>query len=123
MKLKVLITILLLCFCSVSFGQDYKSNLTSVKTIDDQLLEEKYDANEEVAVADRLVLKTSVEKISEKDKQFFSRKEWRKIKKQLLKNKKRISKSKEAIHTTKIMDTVFIEIPIKNNLRSSLSGW
>ncbi len=120
MKLKVLITILMLCICSISFGQDFKSNLTSVKTIDDQIQEKEFSTDREVIVADRLLLKTPIDNISRKDKQFYSKKEWRKIKKQLFKNRKRISKLE--IHTSKEVDTIYLDIPAYST-ESSLSGW
>ncbi|MBQ0735080.1 hypothetical protein [Aquimarina celericrescens] len=121
MKLKILITISLLCICSISFGQDFKNDLTSVKTIDNKIQEKKY-SSDDIATADRLLLKTSLENISKKDKRFFSKKEWRKIKKQLLKNKKRLSKLEDGIHTYKAIDTIYLDAP-SNSTKSSLSGW
>jgi len=68
-----------------------------------------------------LVVKTSVKNISKKDKQFFSKKEWKKIKKQLLRNKKRISTTENAIHTYRIIDTVYVDIKPFSR-KSSLSN-
>ncbi|MEB3343989.1 hypothetical protein U6A24_00875 [Aquimarina gracilis] len=122
MKLKILMTISCLCVCSIFYGQDFKNDLTSVKTIDNQIQENKYSSDDVSVTTDRLVLKTSMDNISKKDKQFFSKKEWRKIKKQLLKNKKRISKIEGGIHTYKTIDTIYVDIE-SYPTRSSLSGW
>ncbi|GAA4277103.1 hypothetical protein [Aquimarina mytili] len=121
MKLKLLMTFSLLWVCSASFSQEFKGYLTSVKSIDDQIQEERY-STDEVPTVDRLVFKSPIENISRKDKQFFSKKEWRKIKNQLKKNKKRISKLQDGIHTSKIIDTVYMDLP-KPTRESSLSGW
>ncbi|MBP2832418.1 hypothetical protein J8281_09500 [Aquimarina sp. U1-2] len=122
MKLGFLCIVSFLCMSSISsFGQDFKNDLTSVKTIDDKIQKEKYNSNE-VATADRLVLRTSLENISKKDKAFFSKKEWRKIKRQLSKNKKRFTKVENSIHTYKTVDTIFIDTPIQTT-KSRLSSW
>ena len=123
MKLKALMTILCFCMCSIFYGQDFKNDLTSVKTIDNQIQEKKYSSEDVSTTADRLVLKTPLENITKKDKQFFSRKEWRKIKKQLSKNKKRISKLEDGIHTYRTMDTIYVDTKKSYTTKSGLSGW
>ncbi len=114
--------IVLLCICGISHGQDFKSDLSSVKTIDNQIQEKKYSSDDVSVAADRLLLKSSVENISKKDKHFFSKKEWKKIKKQILKNKKRISKLEDGIHSYKTLDTIYLDAPVYST-KSSLSGW
>lgn len=98
-----------------------QNDLTSVKTIDDQIQEESY-STDEVPLVDRLLLRVPIENISKRDKQFYSKKEWKKIKKQLARNKKRLSQTDNAIHTSKIIDTIYMDIP-KGTSASSLSGW
>ena len=89
MKLKIAFTFFSLCF-ALSFGQDFENELASIKTLDVQIQEEQYSSDEIVSV-DRFVVKTPESYIiSKKDQQFFSKKEWAKIKRQLSKNKKRI---------------------------------
>ncbi len=122
MNLKVLMTISFICISGIFYGQDFKNDLTSVKTIDNQIQEKKYSSDDVSVTADRLVLKTPVENISKKDRQFFSKKQWRKIKKQILKNKKRISKLEGGIHTYKKVDTIYVDTQ-SNSTKSSLSGW
>ncbi len=123
MKLSVVITVTLFWVCSISFGQDFKNDLTSIKTIDDKIQEERFsDDGNEIVVADRLLLKTSIKNVSRKDKQFYSKKEWKKIKKQLLKNKKRISELENGIHTSKVIDTIYFDIPSYDK-QSRISGW
>ncbi len=121
MKLKILVSITALLICSMSFGQDFKNDLTSVKTIDDQIQEEEYNTNE-VEVVDRLVVQTSVKNISEEDRRYYSKKEWKKIKKQILRNKEKFSSQKNGIQTFKTIDTIFLDIPIYDK-GSLLSGW
>ncbi len=121
MKLKLLMTFSLIWVCATSFSQEFKGTLTSVKTIDDQIQEERYSGGE-VPTIDRLVFKSPIENISRKDKQFYSKKEWRKIKNQLKKSKKRISKLQDGIHTTKRIDTIYLNVP-RPTKESSLSGW
>ena len=121
MKLKAFLMIAFCFLLGTTFGQEYKNDLTSVKTIDNQLQDEEY-STDQVAV-DRLLLTTPVENITEKDKQFFSRREWKKIKKEIQKNKKKILGEQNGIHTTKVMDTIFLDIPINPRRESQLSGW
>ncbi len=123
MKFKVLFSIFMLLVCSLSFGQDFKNDLTSLKTIDNQIIEEQYNTNE-VVIADRLVVQTSVDNISEEDKRYYSKKEWKKIKKAILRNKKRVNAKKNSIHAFKLMDTIFLKHPSGVNVKeSSLSAW
>ncbi|WP_159025465.1 hypothetical protein [Aquimarina sp. Aq78] len=121
MKLKFAFSIAFLLVCSMSFGQDFENDLTSVKTIDDQIQEEQY-STDKIAMTDRLVIQAP---IRIKDKDFYSKKEWRKIKKQLKKNKKRVSNAKNSIYASKVMDTIYIDIPTYNtgSSQSRLSGW
>ncbi len=123
MKLKAFMTIICIGISSVFYGQDFKNDLTSVKTIDNQIQEKKYSADNVSDTADRLVLKTAIENVSKKDKHFFSRKEWRKIKKQLSKNKKRISRLEDGIHSYRTVDTIYVDTQKSYPSKSSLSGW
>jgi hypothetical protein len=122
MKLKFALNIAFLLVCGMSFGQDFENDLTSVKTIDNQIQEEQY-STAEIAMTDRLVI---LAPIKIKDQGFYSKKEWRKIKKQLKKNKKRVSNAKNSIiYASKVMDTIYIDIPAYNtgSSQSRLSGW
>lgn len=122
MKLKLIIAIIAVGAFGTSYGQTYKTNLSSVETIDNQIQDESYSS--EVPVADRLLITAPIENISKSDKQFFSRKEWRKIKKQLQKNKKRILSEANSIHSYKVVDTIYLDVPTntKESKQSRLSG-
>ncbi len=120
MKTKVLATIVFLCIFSTSFGQDYKNNFSSVNSIDDQI-QEKHYTTDEIPLADRLLLRIPIKNISYRDKKFYSKKEWKKIKKQLLKNKQRISEQ-NSIHSSRTLDTIYLDIPTQRE-KSRLSGW
>jgi hypothetical protein len=121
MKSKLALNITFLLLCGISFGQGFDNDLISVKTIDNQIQEEQYSTNK-VAITDRLVIQAPI-KI--KDKSFYSKKEWRKIKKQLKKNQRRVFNTKNSIHTSKVMDSMYINIPAytTKNKQSRLSGW
>ncbi len=121
MKLKLLLTFSLLWVCSASFGQEFINDFTSVRSIDDQIQDERY-STDEISMVDRLLLRTPIQNISREDKQFYSKKEWRKIKKQLQKNKKRFSELNSEIYTSKTIDTIYMDIPI-NRGESRISGW
>ncbi len=49
-------------------------------------------------------------------------KKWKKIKKQIQRNKKRFSSNKNVIKTTKLIDTVYINVPA-NIKESRISDW
>lgn len=102
----------------MSFSQDFENDLSSVKAIDDQIIEEQY-STDKIAVVDRLVVQTP---IKQKDKGFYSKREWRKIKKQLKKNRRRVSNTKNSIYASKVLDTIYLNVP-KFSEESRLSGW
>ncbi len=120
MKLKLLLTFSLLLAFHTFYGQEFSFQLTSVRSIDDQIQEEQY-STDEVPLVDRLVLRVPIKNISRRDKQFYSKKEWRKIKKQIQKNKKRLSMDHQ-IHSIKALDTIYMDIP-KGGESSLSSGW
>ncbi|WP_128755381.1 hypothetical protein [Aquimarina sediminis] len=120
MKLKLTMKIAFLLLCGMSFGQDYENDLSSLRTIDDQIQEEQY-STEKIAMTDRLIVQTPVLK---KDKSFYSKKEWKKIKKQLKKNKRRYSNAKNEFRTHKTLDTIYLNTSSSlSNEKSRLSGW
>lgn len=118
MRLKFAMSITFLLLCSISFGQNFENEFTSVKNIDNQILEEQY-STDKISTTDRLIVQTPATK---RDKGFYSKKEWKKIKKQLKKNRKRFSNIKNSIHSSKTIDTIYLNIP-SHNTESRLSGW
>ncbi len=118
MKLNFVVNLAFLLFVSLSFSQDFQSNLSSVRSIDNQIQEEEYSTSNESSV-NRLILESST---ASKEKGLYSKKEWRKIKKQLRKNKKRVFSFKNNIHTSKTIDTIHINIPVYDK-NTRLSSW
>lgn len=53
---------------------------------------------------------------------YYSKKEWKKIKRQIRKSKKRITNSKDGIHKHRILDTIYIEINASKT-NSQLTNW
>ncbi|WP_159092094.1 hypothetical protein [Aquimarina sp. Aq107] len=52
----------------------------------------------------------------------YNDKEWKKIKRQIRRNKKRITNSKNGIHSYKKVDTIYLEIKVSKN-NSQITNW
>ncbi|GAA0717906.1 hypothetical protein GCM10009430_15380 [Aquimarina litoralis] len=48
--------------------------------------------------------------------------EWRKIKREIRRNKRRIAKSKDGIHSYKTVDTIFVEIKV-SKVNTQITEW
>ncbi|WP_299312210.1 hypothetical protein [uncultured Aquimarina sp.] len=121
MRLKIGIAFILFCICSVSFGQDYKNNTKSLKEVDIKIEEGQYSADNSVS-ADRLIIASSENTdLSQDYTSSCMDEEWADIKKQILNNKKRVTKNNE-VFTSKIIDTVFVTTQ-NFDKKSQLSGW
>jgi len=70
---------LLLFYSLFSFSQNSESDLFSIKTLDEQIEEKSY-TNGNHRIIDRFIIKAP---ISDNTKKLYSKKEWRRIKKQL----------------------------------------
>ena len=110
----------MLCISCMTFGQDYKSNVKSIKEIDLRIDEGQYSSDNSVS-ADRLIIKTS-ENPELGEGYSYSDEEWKTIKKQILDTKKRVIDGKE-IFAYKVIDTILIALPIAENELHQLSGW
>ncbi len=119
MKLKFALNIVFLLTSGMFFGQDFKNDFSSVKTIDTQIQEKQY-STDQIAMSDRLVVKTPIKK---KNKRFYSKKEWKKVKKQISRNRKRFSNTKKNIHTPITIDTIYLNIPVHNKEYRLSGGW
>ncbi|WP_298541549.1 hypothetical protein [uncultured Aquimarina sp.] len=121
MRLKIGIAFILFCVCSISFGQDYKSNTKSLKEVDIKIEEGQYSADDSVS-ADRLIIESSENaKLGEDYNTAFTDEEWADIKEQILNNKKRITENNE-VFVSKTIDTVFVTAASFDK-KSQLSGW
>ncbi|MDY8136534.1 hypothetical protein [Aquimarina sp. 2201CG5-10] len=124
MKLKiVLVTFVLFLSFQVSFSQDYKSSTESVKILDSRIDQGSYNADKK-AITDKLVLKVSGNQSNSKTKndKFYSEKEWKKIQKQIKRNKKKVANRRDNIHSSKVIDTIYLDVPALSG-ESQLSGW
>ena len=120
MKSTIGITIIMLCISCITFGQDYKNNVKSIKEVDLRIDKGQYSSDKSIS-ADRLVIKTSEEGVLGENYS-YSNEEWALIKKQILETKKRVIEGKE-IFAYKVMDTILIALPIDDNELHQLSGW
>jgi len=122
MRLKIGITFVMFCVCSLSFGQDYKNSTKSIKDVDIKIEEGSYNEDDSVS-ADRLIIRTSEQTDSNQDyTSSYSDEEWAAIKTQIVNTRKRIIDGKE-IFTSKVIDTVFVTVPAFSGNESQLSGW
>ncbi|WP_132065762.1 MULTISPECIES: hypothetical protein [Aquimarina] len=107
-------TVLLLCISYSSIGQ---SNTTDFKPITNNTLQKQASSYTTNSVeANKNVAQQS------KNTTIYSEKKWKKIRKQIEKNKKRASKYKSNVYASKKIDTIYLDIP-SNSGKSRLSGW
>jgi len=99
MKLKISITVMLLSVSFLSIGQSTINSQFS-NTIDNEVLQDK-----------------------EPKDSLFKEKEWKKIKKQIQKNKKRYDTYKSTMSLSKVIDTVYLNVPSNKKEDSRLSDW
>ncbi len=102
--MKTTMTIALILISFLSIGQSYPNDDNTISTENNEILQkEKPTAKDQKDIA-------------------LKEKKWKKTKKRILRNKKRFSSNKNTVHSSKIIDTVYIDIPasIKN---SRISEW
>ncbi len=98
MKLKILITVIILSISFLSIGQSQNTQFFDTT---------KNEKPSKKAPKDSL----------------FTEKDWKKIKKQIQKNKKRYTSYKSTITLSKVIDTIYIDIPSDKKEDSRLSDW
>ncbi|PKV49610.1 hypothetical protein ATE84_1642 [Aquimarina sp. MAR_2010_214] len=110
-------TVILICISYSSIGQ---SNTTDFKpiTITNNTLQKQNlsHTNTNPIEANKNVAQRS------KNTSIYSEKKWKKIRKQIQKNKKRLFKYKNSVYASKKIDTVYLDIPTYSG-KSRLSGW
>ncbi len=115
MKMKIaMTTVLLLCISYSSIGQ---SNTTDFKSISNNTLQKQASSYTTTSVE----VNENIDQQS-KNTTIYSEKKWKKIRKQIEKNKKRASKYKSDVYASKKIDTIYLDIPA-NSGKSRLSGW
>lgn len=106
MKLKMVMIIILIWFGQNTFGQTNGTENNNPKV---ESLEETTTINANT--------------ISNENSDFYySDKEWKKVKNQIKRNKKRVTNSKNGIHSYKKLDTIYLEIKISKN-NSRITDW
>ncbi|AXT58026.1 hypothetical protein J8L88_09470 [Aquimarina sp. MMG015] len=100
MKFKMVIIVVLIWFGQNAFGQ---ANTEKNNTVEDTPHNTIVVTNENSEVV-------------------YNDKEWKKIKRQIRRNKKRITNSKNGIHSYKKVDTIFLEIKISKT-NSQITNW
>ncbi|WP_405208150.1 hypothetical protein [Aquimarina sp. LLG6339-5] len=100
MKFKMVMIVVLIWFGQNAFGQ---VNIEKNNIVEDTPDNTIVVANENSEVA-------------------YNDKEWKKIKRQIRRNKKRITNSKNGIHSYKKVDTIYLEIKISKT-NSQITNW
>ena len=96
MKFTTTIIIALLCFIS-------KSSFSQISKDNNNVLQSNFNTQQTAETIDI----TSIQNTSTPE--VFCEKEWKKIQRQMKKSKKKIIKNKKIVHSTKILDTIFLE--------------
>jgi len=124
MRLKIVLTFILSCIYVITFSQDYKDTIESVKNIDTKIEEGAYKTDETVVPIDKLIVTTFGQNsnFASNEILFLSDKEWEKIKNTIKKNKERVIKNNE-IFISKVIDTVYLMTPVVQESRISGSSW
>ncbi|WP_299312212.1 hypothetical protein [uncultured Aquimarina sp.] len=117
MKLKMIIMIALIWIGQSTFGQVSETKNDTIENTNSEDLKEK-------DTKDTLIKSVSEQDISynSKNETFYSEKEWKKVKRQIRRNKKRITSNRDGIHNSKILDTVYLEIKIPKT-NSQITDW
>ncbi|EZH74523.1 hypothetical protein ATO12_12190 [Aquimarina atlantica] len=117
MKIKIaMTTVLLLCISYSSIGQSNTTDFKSITITNNTLQKHNLSYTANSVEANKNVAEQS------KNTTIYSEKKWKKIRKQIEKNKKRASKYKSSVYASKKIDTIYLDIP-NNSGKSRLSGW
>lgn len=117
---KILLIFAFLATAQVSFAQDYKSSTESIKNIDTQISNESFDSEE--ITAEKLIFTIKEGSTQDTASEPIDDEEWLIIEQEIQKNKSKISANKDYIHTSRVMDTVYLDVPVMVT-KSQLSGW
>ncbi|MDY8136535.1 hypothetical protein [Aquimarina sp. 2201CG5-10] len=121
MKLKIVMAFSFLLLLQMSYAQDIKTVKKPLKTKNAKVNDTKdFDTTSNIQDYSKL---SSLEKESNtKTSKTYTDKKWKKIERQIKRNKKRISQQKQEIKASKIIDTIFLDIPKFTN-DTRLSDW
>ena len=118
-------------FLAVFFGgiifvsaQDYSSNTESIRLLDSKIEDGQFKTDKKLST-EKLTLISSESSSQEKLEQeefILNDKEWKKIKKQMKRNRKKVKNQEDYVHTYKKIDTIFLS-PSKHSEKIELSGW
>ncbi|WP_299214827.1 hypothetical protein [uncultured Aquimarina sp.] len=112
MKLKMIMMIALIWIGQSTFGQ-----VSETKNSNSENLKEEN-------IKDTLIKPVSEQDISynNTNEAFYSEREWKKVKRQIRRSKKRITSNKDGIHSSKVIDTIYLEIKIPKT-NSQITDW
>ncbi len=106
--MRIIATTVLLWVSFLSSGQNDKTNYKSTSSAFNNISQQ-----ESTKINESTDISTPNNKKDNADKKISSKKEkeWKKIKRQIRRNRKRISKHKNSIYTSRIIDTIYVDIP------------
>ncbi|WP_109438858.1 MULTISPECIES: hypothetical protein [Aquimarina] len=112
-RMRIITTTVLLCISFLLTGQ--QTSYQPIKSNSQQESITKVNRPSEIS--------TPNDKNNDEDKKISlnREREWKKIKRQIKRNKKRASHNKNSVYTSRIIDTIYIDIP-SNNRKTRLSG-
>ncbi|MHA7056176.1 hypothetical protein ACWGOQ_0003080 [Aquimarina sp. M1] len=116
MKLKIVLVLVLVWVGQSAFGQAYETK----NKLEDNNNQKELTVNQAENKSITSISKS--DQLSMINDVYFSDKEWEKTKRQIRRNRKRIVSSRNGIHTTKKLDTIYLEIKIPTN-NSRITDW
>lgn len=124
MKLKFAFLAMVLIGVLGIYAQDYSSNIESIRLLDSKIEDGQFNTDKNLSTEILTLMpsgSSSKEKL-EHEKFILNDNEWKKIKKQMRRNRRKVKSEDDYVHTYKKMDTVFLS-PTKHFKKIELSGW
>ncbi len=123
MKVKITMTITLLGISFLSIGQNDATDNKSISAIANNTIQEQYPSNISKLINPfEATVEENKADIASENVLLGNEKKWKKIKKQIQRSKRKIANQKYSMYTSKIMDTVYLDIPASRG-QSRLSDW
>ena len=126
MTMKMKFAFLAVLFGGIIFvsAQDYSSTTESIRLLDSKIEDGQFKTDKKLST-EKLTLissESSSQERLEHEEFILNDKEWKKIKKQMKRNRNKVKNQEDYVHTFKKIDTIFLS-PSKHLEKIELSGW